>query len=73
MVALASIPLLLAGLVRRRRRLRRLRAELAELNERQARLEAAVEAGREAWSASTVAAAIPPLQGSPHPDLVEVG
>jgi polyisoprenyl-teichoic acid--peptidoglycan teichoic acid transferase len=62
-VALLTIPLLLAGLVRRRRRLRHLRAQLAELDERHERLLAALEAGRAERTASAGAAGAAP----PHP------
>jgi polyisoprenyl-teichoic acid--peptidoglycan teichoic acid transferase len=49
-VALAALPLLLFGVVRRRRQLRRVRAELRELEDRQAYLLAAAAATRDSWA-----------------------
>ena len=63
-VALLTIPLLTAGLVRRRRQRRRLQGEMLELEDRRDRLLAGVEATR----AAHVALARPsPPAGSAHP------
>ena len=50
LVALAALPLLLFGVVRRRRQLRRLRAELRDLDDRQAYLLAATAETRDSWA-----------------------
>jgi polyisoprenyl-teichoic acid--peptidoglycan teichoic acid transferase len=49
-VALAAFPLLLFGVIRRRRQLRRLRAELRDLDDRQTYLLAAAAATRDSWA-----------------------
>ena len=49
-VALAALPLLLFGVVRRRRQLRRVRGDLRELEDRQAYLLAAAAATRDSWA-----------------------
>jgi len=69
MVAMLALPLLLAGLVHRRRRLRRLRADLIELEDRRARLLIAVQATRRPRPAVTS----PPVPAESPAPPVHVG